>query len=300
MIVPLIKRIVRMLLTMWIVYTICFAMLRVVPGGPFSGDGQTSIDHYRTDAPLHEQYGVHLWNTLHGDFGPSTANAVPIRKIIARGLPFSASMIAIGLTFSLLLGSTAGIAATWRSHRQLDAPFVASASVALIATSLLAGMIGAVACVSLMSLVPVDQWSQWTPLLLPSLCLGAVFAGYNAKSLRDGVRDTVDREYVRAAACRGVSQSLIAWRYVLPHAIRPMTARFGTLTVGVAAGSLVMERAFALPGLWSPLSEAVARSDYPTLVALILVYTLMLLTMHAVVKGAFWLIAPRKVQEAPS
>lgn len=299
--IVLFKRLVWTALTLWIVFTITFFLMRAVPGGPLQADRKVSPEvernlraRFNLDAPLHEQYATHLFRTMRGDLGPAYKIAdYSVNEILGQGFPVSASLGILALTFALCLGLTSGVLSAVYRNSGLDSGIMLLATVGIAIPNFVVASLAIVAFVFVIPLFPAAGWGSLRQLVLPSLCLGAPFAAYIARLSRTGMLEVLSRDYIRTARAKGLSEPYIVYRHALRGAILPVVSYLGPATAGILTGSLVLERIFALPGMGSHFVDAALQRDYLLAMGAVLVYTLLLSLMNMLVDFAYAILDPR-------
>jgi oligopeptide transport system permease protein len=290
-----------MALTLWIVYTVSFFLMRSVPGGPLDGERNLSPEieaniraHYNFDAPLSEQYFNHLGKILRLDFGPSyKLKDFTVNEIIAQGFPVSASLGIFAMVFALSLGLTAGIvSALWRQS-VLDVALMSLATVGIAVPNFVLASLAIVVFVFHFNLLPAAGWGSLEQLILPALCLGAPFAAYIARLTRTGMLEVLSSDYIRTAEAKGLRRHRVVLRHALRGALLPVVSYLGPATAGILTGSLVLEKIFAIPGMGSHFIEAAIQRDYTLAMGMVLVYTALLYTMNLLVDISYAILDPR-------
>lgn len=295
------RRVGWMLFTLWCVFTLSWMLMRAVPGGPFSSEKKLppailrNIEaRYRMDQPKWRQYSEQLWNTVRLDLGPSyKLEDYTVNEIIAQGFPVSASLGVFALVFALLLGTTAGVVSATARYTAWDFSFMIVATVGIAVPNFVLASLAIILFVFLLDWLPAAGWGSLDQLVLPALCLGAPYAGYIARLTRTGMLEVLGLDYVRTAYAKGLSPSRVILRHALRGALLPVVSYLGPATANILAGSVVVERIFALPGMGSHFIEAGLQRDYTLAMGMILVYTVLLLTMNALVDMSYALIDPR-------
>ena len=298
----LIRRACWITLTLWIVYTASFVLMRSVPGGPFDTERklpkeiQKNIEaRYHLDEPILNQYFNHLGGILfHGDFGPSfRMTDFTVNQVIAQGFPVSASMGIFALTFAVILGTTAGVVSAIRRQTTWDVSFMAAATLGIAVPNFVLASLAIVVFVFQLNLFPAAGWGSLSQLVLPAICLGAPYAGYIARLTRTGMLEVLNSDYIRTAHAKGLSERRVVVRHALRGALLPVVSYLGPATAGILTGSLVLEQIFALPGMGSHFVEAALQLDYPLALGVVMVYTVLLLVMNTLVDLSYVVIDPR-------
>lgn len=297
----LVKRFGWFLLTLWVVFTVTFFLMRSVPGGPFSSERkldpavERNIERrYKLDQPLLTQYMSNLWQTMTGDLGPSFRMAdFSVNEVIAQGFPISASLGILALLFAVIVGVTAGLmAALWRGSGA-DVLIMAVATVGIAVPNFVFAGLLILLLVFAFPIFPPAGWGSLEQLILPAICLGLPYAAYIARLTRTGMLEVLGQDYIRTAKAKG----LPPWRVVTSHALKgamlPVVTFLGPATAGVLTGSLVLEQIFAIPGLGSHFVEAALQRDYTLAMGLVLVYTMILYFMNFLVDLSYGWLDPR-------
>ena len=297
----LVRRLLWLVLTLWIVFTVSFFLMRSVPGGPFSQERELEPaiaeliqQRYRLNDPLWKQYGRELVAALHGDLGysyrkPDFSNA----EIIAQGLPVSASLGIVALGVAIVLGLPAGIVSAVRRGTLIDAGLMLIATVGIALPNFIIAGVLIILLVFLLPVFPAGGWGSFSQLILPAFCLGAPYAAYIARLTRTGMLDVLSQDYIRTAYAKGLPERVVILRHALRLATVPVVSFLGPAIAGILTGSLVIEQIFAIPGLGAHFVEAALMSDYTLAMAVVLLYTLLLYTMNFLVDLSYSLIDPR-------
>jgi len=298
----IIKRLGWMLLTLWVVYSVSFFLMRSVPGSPLSAERKVSPEieqnlkrRYRLDQPLTVQYWDDLRRiVLHGDLGASLKiQDFSVNEIIAQGFPVSASLGILALAFALTLGLTAGVISAVRRGTLADFSMMTIATVGIALPNFVIAGIVIILFVFLWPLFPPGGWGRISNIILPALCLGAPYAAYIARLTRTGMLDVLGQDYIRTAFAKGLSERTVIMRHALRGALLPVVSFLGPAIAGVLTGSLVVEKIFGIPGLGVHFVNAALQLDYPLAMGLVLLYTTLLYAMNLLVDISYAILDPR-------
>lgn len=297
----LLKRFAWMAITLWIVYTVSFFLMRAVPGGPFAEERKASPEiernfkaRYNMDAPRHVQYFTHLGAALRGDLGPCMRlEDYTVNEVIAQGFPVSASLGIFAMTFAMTLGVTAGVVSAIRRSSALDLSLMGMATMGIAVPNFVLASLSIVAFVFSIQIFPAAGWGTLEQIILPAICLGAPFAGYIARLTRTGMMEVLSLDYIRTAYAKGLSDRRVVVRHALRGALLPVVSYLGPATAGILTGSLVLERIFFLPGLGSHFVEGALQRDFPLALGMVMVYTFILFLMNTLVDVSYRFIDPR-------
>lgn len=297
----LIRRLGWLLLTLWIVYTISFFLIRALPGGPFSAERKLPEaiernirEHYRLDDPIYLQYVRHLGYAARFDFGYSYKLAdFTVGEIILQGLPISATLGILALAVALSLGLITGIVAAVRRGSLLDYAFRATATLGIAVPNFVIAGIAVILAVFVVRIFPAGGWGSLSQVVLPALCLGLPYAAYIARLTRSGMLDVLGQDYIRTARAKGLSTNTIIFRHAIQGALLPVASYLGPAIAGILTGSIVLETIFSIPGIGMHLVNAVTQRDYTLAMGLIMVDTAILCAMNLLVDLSYAWLDPR-------
>ena len=298
----LIRRTGWMLLTLWIVYTVSFILMRSVPGNPFSSERTVpaAIERqlrarYNLDAPPIRQYIDYAVGIVtRGDLGWSRRlDDYSVNQVLAEGFPVSASLAIFGLVFAIGLGIPAGVISAVYRGSFADLSMMAAAVLGIAVPNFVLASLAILLFVFGLGWFPAAGWGTFNQIVLPALCLGAPVAAYIARLTRAGMLEVLTREHVRTARAKGLSDQAVILKHVLPGAMLPVVSYLGPATAGVLTGSLVLEKIFALPGMGSHFINAALQRDYTLAMGMVLTYTVILFVMNSIVDISYAVIDPR-------
>ncbi len=295
------KRLGWMALTLWIVFTISFFLMRFVPGGPFDSERQMEPEiranlerRYHLDEPLPLQYLRALNDTLHWDLGASCSlRDFTVNEVIAQGLPISAALGSLALAGAIIVGLAAGIVSAVRRGTPLDFAMMTIATVGIALPNFVIAGVMLLLFVFLIPLFPAAGWGSMRQLILPAFCLGAPYAAYIARLVRAGMLDVLGQDYIRTAVAKGLPARTVIFRHALRGALLPLVSFLGPATAGILTGSLVVEQVFAIPGLGVHFVRTATQRDQTLAMGMVLLYSALLYTMNLLVDLAYALLDPR-------
>jgi ABC-type dipeptide/oligopeptide/nickel transport system permease component len=290
-----------MLLTLWIVFTISFALMRAVPGGPLDTERQVTPEvarnlqkRYRLDEPVWQQYLRELGNVCRLDLGYSFRKAdFSVNEIVAQGFPVSASLGILALFFALALGINAGIVSAVRRQSWADVSLMTLATVGIALPDFVIAGVLLIPLAFVWQLFPPAGWGQLSNVVLPAFCLGAPYAAYIARLTRTGMLDVLSQDYIRTALAKGLRPREVIFRHALKGALLPVVSFLGPAIAGILTGTLVIEKIFAIPGIGVHFVNAALERDYTLAMGMVLVYTTLLYAMNTIVDIAYTYLDPR-------
>jgi oligopeptide transport system permease protein len=296
-----VRRLVGLVLTLWVVFTVTFFLIRAVPGGPFSSERQLDPEieanmrrSVNLDLPLYQQYLIQLGRTVRGDLLPSQRmKDFPVTEVIAQGLPVSAALGVLALAFAIILGMSAGIISAVYRGSPADVLLMTAATIGIALPSFVIASLAIMLFVFLIPLFPAAGWGSFRQLVLPAVCLGALYAAEIARITRTGMLDTLSQDYIRTAKAKGLGKAAVVMRHALPGTLLPVVSFLGPATAGILTGSIVVEKIFAIPGLGWHFVQAALQRDYTLEMGLVLLYTVLLYAMNFLVDLSYAILDPR-------
>ncbi len=301
MIAFMFKRLLWIALTLWVVFTITFALMRSVKGGPFDRERPMAPQvkknmerRYHMDGTWLEQYGYELGRDLTGDLGFSTRlEDYSVNEIIADGLPKSFTLGILAMMFAMSLGFTAGVISAIRRGTLLDFTLMSFATAGIALPSFVVAGLAIMLFVFVWPLFPVAGFGSLRQVILPSLCLGAPYAAEIARLVRTGMLDVMGKDYIRTAYAKGLMTPAVVFRHALRGALLPVVSSLGPAIAGILTGSMVIESIFAIPGLGYHFVQSALQKDYTLAMGLVLLDTTLLCVMNLVVDLLYTVLDPR-------
>lgn len=297
----LVRRLITLGITLWVVSIIIFAMARASgdPRGVLLSDyaGPQEWEEMGRilglDKPLVTQYALFLKDAVRLDFGESLIDKRPVMGIILERLPATFQLAAAAFGFSLLVGVPLGVVSAVKRGKPID---YLARMLALFGQSAPPFALG-IFLIFLFSVklewLPTFGRSGPSSIVLPAITLGGFFIAANVRLVRSAMLDVLDSEYIKLARAKGVSSRNIIWKHALKNAVLPLLT-FSGITLGILiTGALVTETVFAWPGLGRLAVTAVFTIDYPLLQGIVIVFTLMYCVASMMVDVAYAYIDPR-------
>jgi peptide/nickel transport system permease protein len=276
----LLKRIGESLLILLGISLVTFLLLYLLPADParqIAGRSATvqTVENIREqlglDLPLYEQYWRYLVNLLHGDLGRSYLQKTEVSELIVARLPATLLLMAGAIVCELILGLTMGvICALWRNSRT-DRILTVVSFTSVSAPQFVIGILLLYVFAVRLNWAPIGGYGTFAHLVLPSLTLGILGAGWYARMMRSSMIDVLEKDYIRTARSNGLSRRRIIFRHVIPNAILPIIAMIG-IDIGLfMSGIVVVESVFGWPGIGQLAWQAIQRVDIPIIMGVTLV-----------------------------
>lgn len=297
----IVQRLASSIPTLFIVATLSFILMRLVPGGPFDTEKKlpAAIEanlemKYHLNAPVWRQYLFYMEGLAHGDLGPSYKYVGrSVNDIIAESFPVSLELGLLALAASVVVGIGVGVLSAWRPDTWLDR---AGGLFSVLGFSLPTFVFGAVLVLALadsLHLFPPALWEGWRFVVLPVVTLAFAPAAFIARLSRSSILEVMGKDFVRTARAKGLTESRIILRHALKNALTPVVSIVGPLTAGLVTGSFVVETIFSLPGMGKHFVTAVTNRDYPLIMGVTLVYTTLIILANLVVDLLYVVLDPR-------
>jgi oligopeptide transport system permease protein len=285
------RRLLQMVPVLFVIAALTFFMIRLAPGGPFSGEKnippeiQKNLDaYYGFNLPVYRQFLRWLNNAVRGDLGPSSRYSNrTVNELIAESFPISAELAFWSLLIALTLGLTAGIIASLRPNTAAD--YVAS-SFAMVGISIPNFVLGPL-LVLVFALkfhwLRVSGWEEPTDRVLPALTLGAAYAAYIARLTRGGMLEILSQDFIRTARAKGASNLRVIFQHALRGGLLPVVSYLGPTAAGLLTGSFVIETIFQIPGLGRYFVNAAFNRDYTMVLGAVLFYATLIVVFNLIV-----------------
>ncbi|MGB7345164.1 MAG: ABC transporter permease [Pirellulaceae bacterium] len=296
------QRFFWMLLTLWVVYTFSFILMRSVPGNPFSSERNVppAIERqlearYNLDDPPFTQYVDYLVGIVtRFDLGWCIRlEDYSVNQVLAEGFPVSASLAIFALVFAIILGVSAGVISAVYRGSPADIGMMFAAVLGIAIPNFVLASLAILLFVFGIQIFPAGGWGTLRQIALPAMCLGAPVAAYIARLTRAGMLEVLTKDHVRTAFAKGLPKRTVIMKHVLPGAMLPVVSYLGPATARVLTGSLVLEKIFALPGMGSHFIHAATQRDYTLAMGMVLTYTVILFVMNTLVDISYAVIDPR-------
>ena len=295
------KRLILALLTVWVVITVTFFVMRAVPGGPFQAEKAITEEakaaleaKYGLDKPLFEQYVTYLKDIVTKfDFGPSLKQrGLNVIDIIGDGMKTSAKLGLVAAFSALVVGVVLGSVAALRRNKLID-------RVIMVITTAFVSMPSFIMGSLLLLIFTVNL--KWLPangaeaggLVLPIITLALYPTAYITRLTRSSMLDVLGQDYIRTAKAKGVSGVKIIFGHALKNSLIPVLTYFGPMLAYIVTGSLVVEQIFAVPGIGRAFVNSITNRDYPLIMGTTIVLAALIVVMNLVGDILYKVVDPR-------
>jgi ABC-type dipeptide/oligopeptide/nickel transport system permease component len=265
---------------LWLVLTLVFLLIHIVPGDPVQqmlgeGAAPSEVGQLRhalgLDLPLHTQYGHYLAGLFRGDLGQSFKFQAPVLRIILARYPATLELAFVALVVCVAIGVPAGVLAAHRRGRFADRAVGVFTLLGLAVPNFALGPVLILFFSIVLGWLPVSGRGGPLHFVLPAVTLGAALAAILTRMVRGAMLEELSSDYVRTARAKGLSTSAVLIRHALRNALIPIITILGLQFGTLLAGAIVTESIFSWPGIGRLAVQAISARDYPLLQGCILV-----------------------------
>ncbi|WP_294448046.1 ABC transporter permease [uncultured Mailhella sp.] len=297
----ILRKTLRALLTMFLVVTFTFLILRI-SGDPtevmFPDDVPQEVkDAYRTawglDRPLPEQFAKYLISVGHGDLGYSFRDSRPALDVVTERIPATLRLGLCSFALSICLGIPLGLCAAFRRNTFLDRLATSVSVMGYSMPNFFLGILLILLFSLKLRLLPSSGSATPEHLIMPVITLGTATAGIVARFTRTAVLDVLGQPFVMAAKAKGLSVSRLIFGHVLPNAAIPVITILGLQLGSVIGGALVTETVFAWPGIGRLLVQSVNYRDLAVVQTIVLIIAASMIICNLLVDMAYGWLDPR-------
>jgi len=264
-------RLLYMLPVIWLVVSIVFLLIHLVPGDPIQqmlGEGATSADlqaarhAYGLDVPIGQQY-VNYWRgVLHGSLGQSLRYNRNVAAVIAERYPFTLQLTLAGLAVALALSIPAGVHSARRRNRWDDRVISFVSLLGLSFPNFALGPVLILFFAIKLGALPVSGSGTFANLVLPAITLGGALAAILTRMVRTSMLEELGQDYIRTARAKGLPERTVVYRHALRNALIPVLTVVGLQFGALLAGAIVTETIFSWPGIGRLTIQAISNRDY--------------------------------------
>lgn len=304
-----VRRLIIALPVVWVVVSVVFLLIHLVPGDPvvqMLGEGATAADisalrhSYGLDAPLAEQY-AHYWHGVARlDLGRSLRLHASVTSLILERYPYTLALTVTALLLGILFAVPAGLVSALRRGAWPDRLLGAVSLLGLSFPNFALGPLLILFFSIRLGWLPVSGVGTTgnipdllAHLALPALTLGLSLAAILTRMVRTATLEELGQDYVRTARAKGLRESAIVLRHVLPNALIPVLTVLGLQFGGLLAGAIVTETIFSLPGIGRLTLSAISNRDYALVQGSLLAIGLTYVAVNMLTDLAYTLVNPR-------
>jgi oligopeptide transport system permease protein len=301
----IIRRLLSLIPTMFIIVTLSFFLIRFAPGGPFSSEKklpeqvlQNIMKKYHMDEPIGKQYLRYLGNVLQGDLGPSYRYTdTSVNELINESMPNSIVLGTVSLVLAIIFGILFGIMAALKQNHWQDYTTMSLAAIGISVPLFVIGPLLQLLFAMRLHWLPTSGWinsrAGFVTLIMPALTLSFPYFANIARLSRGSILEVLREDYIRTARAKGLKESVVVAKHVLKGALLPVVSYIGPAFSGIITGSVVVETTFVVPGVGKIFVQSALNRDYTLIMGEVIVYSLILITMNFVVDIVYGFLDPR-------
>jgi ABC-type dipeptide/oligopeptide/nickel transport system permease component len=264
-------RVLYTLPVVWLVVSLVFLLIHLVPGDPILqmlGDGAPATDiqaarhAYGLDLPLSQQY-LHYWKgVVHGDLGPSLRFNQNVSRLIAQRYPYTLQLTLAALVVAVLLSIPAGVRSARRRNHWDDRLLSVVSLFGLSFPNFALGPVLILLFSIKLGWLPVSGSGTFANLVLPAITMGGALAAILTRMVRTSMLEELGHDYIRTAHAKGLPERTVVYRHALRNAMIPVITVLGLQFGALLAGAIVTETIFSWPGIGRLTIQAIGNRDY--------------------------------------
>ncbi|MDO4521916.1 MAG: ABC transporter permease [Eubacteriales bacterium] len=296
-----VKRLGIALITIWLVATLTFFLMNLVPGGPFLSEKAVSPkalaaleEKYGLDKPLSEQYVTYIKGAVQFDFGDSLKQrGRTVASIITSKFPVSARIGGLAVLIAFCIGVPLGCVSALHRGKVVDNVIIVLATCGIAVPSF-------VICTLLMYFfgmrlgwLPTLGLGTWKHFIMPITALAFYPTAYITRLMRSSMLDVLGQDYMRTARAKGLNQFVRLFKHALRNAILPVVTYMGPLLAYTVTGSFIVEKIFNIPGLGREFISSITNRDYTVIMGTTIFLATLMVLMNVVVDIVYKLVDPR-------
>ena len=266
------RRLGRLLLTIFLISTIVFLVIRIIPGDPAlvvagMDATQEAIAAIRTklgtDQPLPAQYLQWLWKVARFDFGESLISGQPVIKLVFQRFPLTLSLAVLGILISVVIAIPLGVLSAVKRWSLWDYSGMAFSQIGMAIPSFWLGIMLLLIFAVKIPIFPLFGSGSIVHLILPAISLGIARAAIILRLTRASMIEELSKEYVITARAKGLTERMVKYKHALKNALLPVITITGIQLGYMLGGAIITEQVFSLPGLGRLFLTGIYQRDFP-------------------------------------
>lgn len=297
----IIKRVAMGVLSIFVVATLTFFLMNLVPGGPFvaeksiSKEAQAALEaKYGLDKPLLERYATYMTDFVKGDMGLSLRQrGRTVSNIIFSKFPVSARLAGFAVAVAVLVGIPLGCLSAYNRGKLGDNIIIVFATCGIAIPSFISSVILLYTFGSKLNILPTVGLNTMSSYIMPVTALAIYPTAYITRLMRSSLLDVMGQDYIRTAKAKGLSNFKILFKHALRNAVLPVVTYVGPMLASLMTGSFVVEKIFTVPGLGRDFVSAINQRDYTLIMGTTIVLATLIITANVIVDILYKIIDPR-------
>lgn len=274
------KRLCIGVATLFVLASVTFFLMKIIPGSPFAGEGNINAEvkaqlmaKYNLDKPVIEQYFIYMKNAVTGDFGISILKkGKEVTAIIAEGLPTTLKLGLTAFGISLVVGLTLGVVSAFSKRKWVSSLVVFFATLGVSIPSFLMAVLLMMFLGVQLNIFPIVGLSTPMHYVLPATALALYPISMISRLTRSSLQEVMRQDYMILAKSKGTSQFKVIMKHGLRNALIPVITYAGPLFAVLITGSFVVETLFSIPGIGREYVMSITNRDYTIVMGLTILF----------------------------
>lgn len=289
------------ILSVFVVATLTFFLMNLVPGGPFVAEKSISKEaqaalaaKYGLDKPIMERYATYMTDFIKGDMGLSLRQrGRTVNDIIFSKFPVSARLAGVAVLVALLIGIPLGCISAYNRGKFADNFIIVLATCGIAIPSFITSVFLLYTFGSKLNILPTIGLNSLSAYIMPVTALAFYPTAYITRLMRSSLLDVMGQDYIRTAKAKGLSDFKILFKHALRNAVLPVITYVGPMLANLMTGSFVVEKIFTIPGLGRDFVSAITNRDYTMIMGTTIILAALIITANVVVDILYKVVDPR-------
>lgn len=295
------KRIIYLIITLFIIASVTFFLMKFLPGTPFANEERLTVEQreilnakYGLDQPVPVQYMNYMVNIVKGDLGVSFQfENQPVMDLLMNRMGPSLQLGVQAMIIGTIIGIALGVLAamfqnTWIDYGSTFLAILGKSIPSFVLAALLQYYIGVK-----LELLPVASWNGFSSSILPTIALACFPIATAARFMRTELIEVFGSDYITLAKAKGNSRGEVAVKHAIRNALIPLITVLGPMAVGLMTGSMVVEKVFAVPGIGEQFVKSIMTNDFPIIMGTTLFFAFLLTVIILIIDILYGIIDPR-------
>lgn len=297
----LVKRVIYLIITLFIITSVTFFLMKFLPGTPFENEEKLSEDQraildekYGLDQPIPVQYANYMANIVKGDLGVSFQfDNQPVTKLLMHRIGPSLQLGFQAMFIGTLLGILLGVLAatfqnTWIDYGSTFLAVLGKSIPSFVFAALLQYVIGVK-----LELLPVASWDGFASSIMPTIALAIFPIATAARFMRTELIEVYGSDYITLAKAKGNTGMEVSFKHAIRNALIPLVTVLGPMAVGLMTGSMVVEQIFSIPGIGEQFVKSIQTNDFPIIMGTTIFFAFLLTVIILIIDILYGIIDPR-------
>lgn len=296
----ILKRTFYAFITLWVIATLTFILMKALPGDPFHDPKlkpdvkQALMEKYALDRPVIQQYGIYINHLVHGDLGTSIKfPGRSVSTIIKNSFPKSFALGWRAMLLATTLGIFFGLIAALNHEKWIDYIVIFIAIIGVAVPNIVMGPFLSYNFGVKLGWLPVTVDKTASSLILPVITLSLGTIAFVSRMMRTTTLEVNGQDYILTAKSKGISKLQIVLKHIIRNAIMPVITVLGPLFAAIITGSIVVEKVFSVAGLGEYFVNTILEQDYPMIMGITIFYAVLIIASMLFVDIAYSFIDPR-------